>query len=129
MQKFIHFSLIVALLMGSMGFRVNTMRCAGDEKSGAVSLSMTPDCCCSKAAKKQKAPCSETACVIQLNVASQSTFTSSSQQEVASAAVPVQYPSFTQRIRPLLLETLPYVTLPPPPTGRDIGILHQTFLL
>ncbi|KAA3440282.1 hypothetical protein [Rufibacter hautae] len=129
MHRFIHLSLVVALLMGSFGFRVDPMRCAGKKSGAALSLSMESGCCCSKKAKEKQAPCNDATCVMQRSVASTSTFSASSQQVVKTATKPVIYPSFTQSIRPVLLETLPQVALPPPISGRDIGILHQRFLI
>ncbi|WP_210462809.1 hypothetical protein [Rufibacter roseolus] len=129
MHRFIHLSLVVALLIGSFGFRVDPMRCAGKKDGVALSLSMDSGCCCSKKAKEKQAPCNDATCVMQRSVASTSNFSLSAQQVVKAVAKPATYPSFAQSIRPVLLETLPRVTLPPPISGRDIGILHQSFLI
>lgn len=128
MQKFIHLSLVVAILLASMGFRVNVPHCT-DEKGGLVSLVAEPNCCCDKAAKAPIKSCQDMACVPQLSVVYQTGIESASQQAAKFVKVPATYPGFSEAIRPVLLAKIPYFTLPPPVSGRTIGILHQTFII
>jgi hypothetical protein len=127
-QKFIHLSLVVAILLASMGFRVSISHCAG-EKSNSISLFADPSCCCGKAANSPKKSCQDMSCIMPRGVASQINFNSATQQAAKFVKEPVTYPSFTENIRPAILETLPHFTLPPPVSGRTIGILHQTFII
>ncbi|KAA5542027.1 hypothetical protein [Adhaeribacter rhizoryzae] len=128
MQKFIHLSLVAAILLASMGFRVTIAHCSGEE-GGSISLFADPSCCCGKAAKSPRKSCQDMTCVMQRGVASPINFNSATQQAAKFAKEPVTYPSFTASIRPAILETLPHFTLPPPMSGRSIGILHQTFII
>ncbi|WP_157600564.1 hypothetical protein [Rufibacter sp. DG15C] len=59
----------------------------------------------------------------------QNNFNSPTQQIAQAANDPAGFPSFAAAIRPVILESIPHVTLPPPISGRDIGILYQTFLI
>jgi hypothetical protein len=128
MQKIIHLSLVVAILLASMGFRMNVPHCS-DEKGGFVSLFADPGCCCDKAAKAPAKSCQEMACVLQQSVVYQTNFNSATQQAAKFLKEPAKYPVFAEAIRPVLLEKFPHFTLPPPVTGRTIGILHKTFIV
>lgn len=128
MQKFIQLSLAIAILLASMGFRVTISHCS-DEKGSSISLFSDPSCCCAKDAKTTRKSCSDMSCVMQRGVASQISLNSSTQQAAKFVKEPATYPSFTESIRPAILETLPHFTLPPPISGRSIGILHQTFII
>ncbi|PIQ22956.1 MAG: hypothetical protein COW65_00120 [Cytophagales bacterium CG18_big_fil_WC_8_21_14_2_50_42_9] len=128
MQKFIHLSLVVAILLASMGFRVSISHCS-EEEGNSFSLFADPSCCCSKAAKTASKSCQDMSCIMQRGIASQTNLNSSAQQVAKFVKEPVTYPSFTAIIRPAILETLPHFTLPPPVSGRFIGILHQSFII
>ena len=128
MQKIIHLSLVTAILLASMGFRVTISHCSGEE-GNSISLFADPSCCCGKAANKSKKSCQDMSCIMQRGVGSHINSNSATQQAAKFAKVPVTYPSFTETIRPAILETLPHFTLPPPVSGRSIGILHQTFII
>ena len=128
LQKFIHLSLIAAIILASFGFRVNISQCSGKEGS-SISLFSSPTCCCGKAAKTPKKSCNDMSCVMQRGVATQTNFKSPSQQVAKFVNEPVSFPNFTEIIRPALLETEPHFTLPPPASGRFIGILNQTFII
>jgi len=128
LQKFVHLCLIVTILLATMGFRVTVSHCSG-EKGTSISLFSDPSCCCGKAAKTTGKSCNDMSCVMQRGIATQTNFNSSTQQEAKLVKEPVSYPSFTQSIRPAILERTPHFTLPPPASGRFIGILHQTFII
>ncbi|MBA9079113.1 MULTISPECIES: hypothetical protein [Rufibacter] len=128
LQKFIHLSLIAAILLASFGFRVNISHCPGKEDS-SISLFSSPTCCCGKAAKTPKKSCNDMSCVMQRGVATQTNFNSATQQVAKFVKEPVLSPNFTETIRPAILEAEPHFTLPPPVSGRFIGILHQTFII
>lgn len=128
MQKFIHLSLTVAILLAAMGFRVNVPHCS-EEQSSLISLFSAPSCCCGKTEKASAKACNEMACVFQQSAATQNNFSSSTQQLAKFVKEPANYPIFTQTIRPVILARLPHFTLPPPISGRFLGILHQTFII
>jgi hypothetical protein len=128
MQKFIHLCLVVAILLASTGFRVREAHCAG-EKSISISFASDSNCCCAKDAKTTSKPCGNMSCIIQQGIAYSATFNSPTQQVAKFAKEPISYPDFTESIRPAILERTPHFTLPPPVSGRFIGILHQTFII
>ena len=128
MQKFIHLCLVVAILLASTGFRVRVAHCAG-EKSIAISFASDSDCCCAKDAKTTRNPCGDMPCIIQQGVTYSTNFNSTTQQIAKFAKEPVSFPDFSESIRPAILERTPHFTLPPPVSGRFIGILHQTFII
>lgn len=128
MQKFIHLSLVAAFLLASFGFRVSIAHCS-EEEGSSISLFADPTCCCDKADKALSKSCQDMSCIMQRGVASQTNFNSATQQAAKFVKQPVTYPSFTVSIRPALLETIPHFSLPPPVSGRFLGILHQTFII
>lgn len=128
LQKLVHLSLVVAILLATMGFRVTISHCSG-EKGSSISLYADPSCCCGKAAKSPSKSCQDMSCVMQRGIAPQTNFNASTQQVAKLVKKPVSYPSFTENIRPAILERTPHFTLPPPVSGRSIGILHQTFII
>lgn len=128
MQKIIHLCLVVAILLASAGFKVRFSHCS-DEKGSSLSFFSDPTCCCHKAAKVPSKSCNDMSCIIQGGVATTNNFNSSTQQVAKFLKEPVKYPDFTESIRPALLKTIPHFTLPPPVTGRYIGILNQTFII
>ncbi|MDB5261226.1 MAG: hypothetical protein JWQ14_507 [Adhaeribacter sp.] len=128
MEKFIHLSLVVALLLGSMGFSVREPHCE-EERSQAINLFAAPGCCCDTPAAEASKPCPDLTCVMQRGLASQTTFTAATNPTAKFLKAPLTYPSFTESIRPAILETIPHFTLPPPASGRFIGILHQSFII
>ncbi len=73
--------------------------------------------------------CHDLSCVMQRGVATQATFTAATQQIAKVEKEPITFPDFAERMRPSILETEPHFTLPPPSSGRFIGILYQTFLI
>jgi len=127
MQKFIHLSLTVAILLAAMGFRVNESHCA-KEKDVASGLFSKPACCCHKEAETSRKSCADLTCITQ-----QGTYqviqNSSTQQAAKFLKVPTTYPGFSTSIRPAILEAIPHFTFPPPTSGRFIGILLQTFII
>ncbi|KAA5544858.1 hypothetical protein [Adhaeribacter rhizoryzae] len=130
-QKFIQLSLILVITLTTMGFRVNTEECRG-HATKTITFFGEPGCCCeneSKTAQPKENTCNELTCVVQASLQSQLNLNSATQSAAkALKAVPV-YPTFTQVIRPVLQEKTPYFTLPPPRSGKTIGILYQTFLI
>ncbi|WP_345161345.1 hypothetical protein [Nibribacter koreensis] len=130
MQALVHYSLLVAILLASMGFKVAVTQCAGKGET-SIGFFSEPGCCCKKAAKEPMKECGDMSCVMQRSVALQSTFGSSSRQVAKAVKVQEQIAStdYTYSIRLVVLQALPVVILPPPITGRDLSILHQTFLL
>jgi hypothetical protein len=130
-QKYLHVSLIVAFLLASSGFRVNLNSCHG-ANAGVMSAAASPACCCDQAAKKQKpdtSPCNDMTCIVQTGFAAYYTQNTSTEQIAKFLREPGTYADFSQTIRPALLEKTPHFTLPPPLSGRFIGILHQTFIV
>jgi len=129
MRKSLSLSLIVALLWASFGFRMDFAPCAGD-KAPSFGLLASSGCCCGDAAKTPRKSCQEMSCALPQSVFAQ-TGQNVSTQQVARKAVdaPAVLVAFTERIRPILLAKVPQRSLPPPVSGRTIGILHQTFLL
>ena len=128
LHRLVHLSLIVALSMASMGFRVAVTQCT-EGKGSSIGFFSEPGCCCKKASKKPMKSCNDLSCVMQRGSAAQTNLNSPTQQVAKAAQEPVTYPDFAERIRPSLLEVVPHFTLPPPVSGRRIGILHQTFLI
>lgn len=128
LQIFIHYSLTVAILLAAMGFRINVPHCS-KEQGNLIRLFSALSCCCGETEKNTKKACNDMACVLQQSAATQNSFSSSTQQLTKFVKEPVHYPVFTQTIQPVLLATLPHFTLPPPISGRFIGILHQTFII
>jgi len=128
MQKFIHLSLTVAILLAAMGFRVNEPHCA-QEKDVASSLFAKPACCCHKETETSRKACADLACITQQGTTYQVIQNSSTHQAAKFLKVPATYPGFSTSIRPAILEAIPHFTLPPPTSGRFIGILHQTFII
>ena len=128
MQKIIQLSLTVTILLAAMGFRVNIPHCS-KEKGAAYSLFAKPDCCCGKNAESNSQACTDMACVTQQGASYQVNQNTANQQAVKFIKAPITYPGFTASIRPTILATIPYFTLPPPISGRFIGILHQTFII
>ncbi|RNI24080.1 hypothetical protein [Rufibacter latericius] len=128
LHKLVHLSLIVALSLASMGFRVAVSQCSGG-KGTSIGFFAEPGCCCKKASKKPMKSCNDLSCVMQRGVASHTNLNAPAQQVAKVAKEPGTYPDFTEHIRPSILETIPHFTLPPPVPGRLIGILHQTFII
>lgn len=128
---FIQLSLILVITLTSMGFRVNIEECHGHTTKN-ISFFGEPNCCCDKEGKttsSKENTCNGLTCIVQASFQSQlnqNTVTENATK--ALRAVPV-YQDFTQVIRPVLQEKTPYFVLPPPRSGRTIGILHQTFLI
>ena len=130
-QKFLHLSLIAAILLATSGFRVNLDSCHGAD-AGVISFSASPACCCDKAAEEQKSTpssCNDITCIVQAGFAAYPSQHTSTEQTARFIKEPKSYAGFSQAIRPALLEKTPHFTLPPPLTGRFIGILHQTFIV
>jgi hypothetical protein len=130
-QKFLHLSLIAAILLATSGFRVNLDSCHGAD-GGLISFSASPACCCDKSAEAQKSPpgsCNDLSCIVQAGFSPYPTQQVTSEQAARCLKAPVAYVDFSQAIRPALLERTPHFTLPPPVSGRFIGILHQTFIV
>jgi len=131
LQKFIQLSLIIVITLTTMGFRVNIEECHG-HATKTITFFGEPGCCCEKDSKTtsaKKNTCNELTCIVQSNLQSQ--VNPNATTEIAAKAlkvVPV-YPTFTQVIRPVLQEKIPYFNLPTPPSGKTIGILYQTFLI
>ncbi|GAA4310203.1 hypothetical protein GCM10023183_27900 [Nibribacter koreensis] len=111
-----------------MGFRVAGSQCAGGN-SVEIGFFAEPSCCCKKGSKGPVKSCDDFSCVMPRGAMAQSNFNSPTQQISQAANDPAGFPSFAEVIRPVILESIPHVTLPPPISGRDIGILHQTFLI
>lgn len=130
LQKLVHYSLLVAILLASMGFKVAVTQCAGKGET-SISFFSEPGCCCKKASAQPMKECGDMSCVMQRSVAPQSTFGSSTRLVAKAVKVQEQITStdYIAGIRPVVLQALPVVILPPPITGRALGILHQTFLL
>jgi hypothetical protein len=130
-QKFVHLSLIVAFLMASVGFRMNLEKCHMG-KGEMTSSSSTSACCCGDSAQDHQSPesaCQDMTCLLQNGFFGYSTPTNSTEQTTRVLKEPVAYADFAQSIRPALLEKTPHFTLPPPVSGRFLGILHQTFII
>ena len=130
-QKFVQFTLILVISLTSMGFRVNLEECHGHQKKQILFLG-APDCCCKKERKEAEAKedtCRDLTCVVQANYQSQSEINSATRQSTKDFKTVISYRVYTQIIRPVLQEKIPHFTLPPPPSGREIGILHQTFII
>ena len=131
LQKFVHLSLIVAFLMASFGFRVSQENCHKG-KGEMISFSAKSACCCGESTTGQKSPesaCQNMACILQVSFSASPSQNTSTEQTIKSLKEPVVYADFTQSIRPTLLEKMPHFTLPPPVSGRFLGILHQTFII
>lgn len=130
-HKFVQLSLIVAILLASTGFRVNLQHCATG-KEGKKDLAKATSCCCAKAHKKTKSQdysCNNFYCLVQPGPVSLFKVPSSAEQRVKFSEEIPSYLSFTQHIRPAILATIPHFTLPPPVSGRFIGILLQIFII
>jgi hypothetical protein len=130
-RKILHLSLIVAFLLASSGFRVNLDSCHGAQ-AGLISFSASPACCCGDSDKEQKSAassCNNMTCIVQTGFTAYSASHTTTEQAGKSLTAPLAHADFGQTIRPALLEKIPHFTLPPPLTGRFIGILHQTFLI
>jgi len=128
MQKIIHLSLTVAILLAAMGFRVNIPHCA-DEKEVTYSLFSKPACCCGEEADTNTAACRDMTCAPQQGTVYQVDSNTTIQQAAKFFKEPARYLSFTESIRPAILERVPHFILPPPVSGRFIGILYQTFII
>ncbi|WP_156180648.1 hypothetical protein [Rufibacter radiotolerans] len=130
LRKSMHLSLIVAFLWASFGFRVDLSHCAG-EKDASFSLLASSDCCCGKAAKTPKKPCKDMTCALPQAVFTQASHQYAPAQQLAQKAVkqPLVLATFPEHIWPALLEKLPHSSLPPPVSGRTLGILYQNFLI
>jgi hypothetical protein len=131
LQKFVHLSLIVAFLVASFGFRLNLEHCSMEKgkKTGFFSKSA---CCCDKSKASHQSPdtgCQDMTCLPQPCFAAYPAEHTSTAQTTRFGKEPAAYASFSQSIRPALLEEMPHFTLPPPASGRFLGILHQTFLI
>jgi hypothetical protein len=130
LRKSMHLSLIVAFLWASFGFRVEVSHCAkGMDLS--VGLATATGCCCGKAAKVPAKPCKAMTCALPQAVFTHQASAAAATQPVAKKAVKEQMvvTAFMGSIRPALLDKLPLISLPPPASGRTLGILHQTFLI
>jgi hypothetical protein len=130
-QKFVHLSLIVAFLMASSGFRLNVVNCQMG-KGEKISFFSKSACCCDKSAAKHQSPengCQEMTCLLQVGFTAYPSAHTSTQQTIRFLQEPAAYAGFAQSIRPALLEKTPHFTLPPPVSGRFLGILHQTLII
>jgi hypothetical protein len=128
-RKFVHLSLLAAFLLASFGFRVNLESCPGD-KTGKISFAANPACCCDKAGKNPKVPspaCSDMTCIVLPGFNAYPATQAAAEQAIKFLKTPASAPGFTQIIRPALLAKTPHFSLPPPLSGRFLGILHQTF--
>ncbi|MGV3502546.1 MAG: hypothetical protein ACO1O1_02485 [Adhaeribacter sp.] len=68
-------------------------------------------------------------CLLQVAYSAYPAQHTSTQQTVLLRQEPMAYGDFMAHIRPALLEEMPHFTLPPPVSGRLLGILHQTFII
>jgi hypothetical protein len=68
-------------------------------------------------------------CIVQVGFSVYPSQPTSTEQSQKLLKEPVAGADFTQSIRPALLERTPHFTLPPPLSGRFLGILHQMFII
>jgi len=127
MQKIVQLSLTVAILLAAMGFRVNIPHCAAEKVT--YSLFSKPACCCHEEADINPEACRDMTCGPQQGTVYQVNLNTTIQQAAKFFKEPATYLSFTASIRPAILASIPHFTLPPPVSGRCIGILHQTFII
>ncbi|GEO04998.1 hypothetical protein AAE02nite_26620 [Adhaeribacter aerolatus] len=130
LHQFFQLSLIVVISLTTMGFRVNLEECHGHEAK-YISFFGGPDCCCDKGdkSKPKENTCGDLTCVVQAQYQSQTNHNTSTDQADKAVKAKTAHLIYTQIIRPVLQEQIPHFTLPPPRSGRSIGILHQTFII
>lgn len=130
LRKFVHLSLTVAFLLASVGFRMNTELCQMEQ--GGMSPASKSSCCCDPSGGGHQAPdkaCQDMTCLLQVAYSAYPASSTSTEQTDRLKQEPVAYTNFTACIRPTLLEEMPHFTLPPPVSGRLLGIFHQTFII
>ncbi|MFC6997052.1 hypothetical protein [Rufibacter roseus] len=131
LQKFIHITLVVALLLGTTGFRVSVKQCAGGKGATSISFFGEPSCCCGKKAETTKKNCSDVTCVMLRGAATQVNFNAPTQQ-IAKHEPKQVYATSSVSVFPkarTFSHKFPSVPMPPPMSGRHLGILYQTFLI
>jgi hypothetical protein len=117
--------------MTSMGFQVNIEECRG-HKEKQISFFGKPVCCCDTNPKEPESKnnsCRDITCFVQGNNQILDNINPAKEQSSETVkAAPVNR-EYARIIRPVLQEKIPHFTLPPPLSGRFIGILHQKLII
>ncbi|WP_026462562.1 hypothetical protein [Adhaeribacter aquaticus] len=130
-QKFVQLSFILVVLMTMMGFRVSMEKCSRN-KHTTIRLIRGAACCCKKTDKNhapQKKSCGDMVCFTQSQTPYAQGQTKPTAQVDKIVSAKTSQILFEQVIRPELLDKTPHFNLPPPPSGRYLGILHQQFII
>lgn len=130
-QRLVQNCLIVAVLLATVGFKVDSHYCP-ITKQKTFHFFSQPDCCCIGTTTTNgynKSCCENLSAYYKADLQS---LEKSSKQEfkifmnLAGNQATVYYQVY---IRPVLRAKEPLYSLPPPKSGRTIGILHQTFII
>ncbi len=130
-EKFVQHLLIVAILLATVGFKVNRHYCP-ITKERTVHFFSQQNCCCvtTTPGNGYNKPCCENQSSY-YKAHLQSLEKNSKQVakvfEHLSGKQGIAY--FQVYIRPVSLAKEPFYTLPPPKSGKTIGILHQIFII
>jgi len=124
-QKFIQLTFILVVTLTLMGMRVKLDDCHGEQEIN-ISLSGSKACCCEETAPATA--CHDITCIAPAFASTFNYKGGAEQQVIALKSMPATT-AFSRVIRPVLLAKIPHFTLPPPASGRFLGILHQTFII
>ena len=114
-----------------MGFRLNIEECHGQSESN-ITYFGAPDCCCDKNGSKSDSndnPCSAITCILQGTIQSENRINTVTTEFSENLKAVTISRAFVQVIRPALQEKTPYYILPPPHSGRFLGILHRKLII
>lgn len=129
-QRLVQYCLIVAVLLATVGFKVNGHYCPITKQRTTYFFSQ-PECCCGVAfnSNEIKKPCCSN--LFSYHKADFQSIEKGTKQTAIFKCLAVkpatQY--FQIFIRPLSLAKEPFYTLPTPRSGRTITILHQIFIV
>ena len=130
-QRLVQYFLIVAILLATVGFRVNSHYCP-ITKERSIHFFSQPDCCCgvpSNSDGYNKPCCKNLSYYYKADLQSLDKDTKQVAKAFKHLAGNQDAVYFQVHIRPVAIAKEPFYTLPPPRSGRTIGILYQIFLL
>ncbi len=131
MQRLVQYCLIVAILLATVGFKVNSHYCP-ITKEKTTHFFLQPNCCCVETTNGEgykKSCCENISSYYRADL--QSIEKDTKQEAKIFKHLPGKQDAvyFQVHIRPVTLAKEPFYTLPPPSSGRTIGILNQTFII
>ncbi len=131
LKQIVQHFLIVAILLATVGFKVDRHYCP-ITKERTTHFFAQPDCCCGNTSvsdSSKKTCCDNQFGYYRTDFQNLENYNKQTAKALKHLPAKQNAVYFQVNIKPLALAKEPYYTLPPPQSGRVIGILNQVFIV